>query len=187
LTTKNFFIILSLLIPGKQSVTFKVFDVYLQPIVDEFLQLWTGVPTYDVSKDIGSRTFNLRGMLLWTIHDFPRYGTVGGFSHQGYAACPWGNSQLGVDHSLELGKQTYGGTRHWLPEHHPYRSEEMKGHFTGAVENHGKPRAVLVEEQLQHATEYKEWREAGNREGTTGDPSKVHGCKRTSILYQLPY
>jgi hypothetical protein len=37
LCTKNFFIILALLIPGKQSVTTEVFDVYLHPLVEEFL------------------------------------------------------------------------------------------------------------------------------------------------------
>jgi hypothetical protein len=27
-------------------------------------------------------------MLIWTIHDFPGYGTIGGFAYQGFAACP---------------------------------------------------------------------------------------------------
>ena len=35
LTTKNFFIMLVLLIPGKQSVTAQFFDVYLAPLVEE--------------------------------------------------------------------------------------------------------------------------------------------------------
>jgi hypothetical protein len=34
---------------------------------------------------------------------------------------------------------------------------------------------------------YDAWKIAGNREGGTGDPSKVHGYKRTSILFTLPY
>jgi hypothetical protein len=96
LTTKKFFILLALLIPGKESVTAEVFDVYLEPILEELLQLWVGVPAYDCTKDEGSRFFTLRGVLLWTIHDFPGYGTVGGFSHQGYAACPLCGSQLGA-------------------------------------------------------------------------------------------
>jgi hypothetical protein len=41
---------------------------------------------------------------------------------------------LGAEHSLELGKQTYGGTRRWLPENHIYRSTEMKEHFDGKIE-----------------------------------------------------
>ena len=39
LSTKKFFVMLALLIPGKQSVTSDVFDVYLEPLVEELLQL----------------------------------------------------------------------------------------------------------------------------------------------------
>ena len=148
LCTKKFFIILTLLIPGKQSVTSEHLDVYLEPLAKELLQLWGGVSAYDVLKDVGNREFTLRGMLLWTIHDYPGYGAVGGFSHQGYAGCPYCGSDLGVEHSLELGKQTYGGTRRWLDPNHAYRSAEMKDHFNGKMENQSKPHIVSVEEQL---------------------------------------
>jgi hypothetical protein len=39
LSTKNFFVLLDLLIPGKQSVTLEVFDVYMEPLVEELLEL----------------------------------------------------------------------------------------------------------------------------------------------------
>jgi hypothetical protein len=144
LCTKQFFVILALLIPGKQSVTSEVFDVYLQPLVEEFLELWRGIPAYDIAKDVGSRSFTLRALLLWTIHDFPGYGTVGGFAHKRYTACPWCGPDLGVEHSVELGKQTYGGTRRWLPEQHAYRGVHMQGHFNGEAESRAKPRVVSV-------------------------------------------
>jgi hypothetical protein len=187
LTTKKFFILLSLLIPGKESVTSEVFDVYLEPLVDELLELWAGVPAYDITKDMGQRSFQLRAMLLWTIHDFPGYGTVGGFAHQGYAACPWCGADLGAEHSVELGKCTYGGTRRWLPAEHPYRSDAMKWHFNGEIEDRPPPHAVSVEEQMQHAADYRAWKENGNSGGVTGDPSKIHGVKRLSSLHRLPY
>jgi hypothetical protein len=187
LSTKKFFILLALLIPGRESVTSEVFDVYLEPLVDELLELWAGVPAYDITKDTGHRSFELRAMLLWTIHDFPGYGTVGGFSHQGYAACPWCGQDLGAEHSLELGKCTYGGTRRWLPPHHPYRADAMKEHFNGHKEERPLPRAVSVEEQMQHAADYAVWKAGVSRDGATGDPSKVHGVKRLSILHRLPY
>jgi hypothetical protein len=38
-------------------VTSQNFDVYLEPLVDKFLQLWEGIPVYDVTKAIGTRTF----------------------------------------------------------------------------------------------------------------------------------
>jgi hypothetical protein len=172
LNTKKIFVFLALLIPGKQSVTSEVFDVYLEPLVEEFLQLWEGVTVYDVTAELGLRMFMVRGVLMWTIHDFPGYGTVGGFFHQGYAACPWCGPELGAEHSIELGKQTYGGTRRWLPDDHKYRSPELKDHFNGEVETHAKPRPVTVEEQLQYPADYTAWKEAGNREGGAGDPSR---------------
>jgi hypothetical protein len=114
LCTKKFFIMLALLIPGKQSITIENFDIYMEPLVEEFLQLWEGVLEYDVLKDIGSREFTLQVVLMWTIHDFPGYGTVGGFVYQGYAGCPYYGPELGAQHSMELGKQVYRGTRRWL-------------------------------------------------------------------------
>jgi hypothetical protein len=96
LCTKKFFLLLALLIPGKESATSEVFDVYIEPLVEEILQLWYGITAYDITKEPTQRTFTLRAVLL-------------GFSHQGYAACPWCGPDLTADHSMELGKQTYGG------------------------------------------------------------------------------
>jgi hypothetical protein len=176
-----------LLIPGKDLVTSEVFDVYMELLVEEILQLWYGISAYDITKEQGLRTFTLRAVLMWTIHDFPGCATVGGFSHQGYAVCPWCGPSLGAEHSLELGKQTYGGTRRWLPQNHIYRSAEMKGHFDGKIEAREKPIPVTVQEQLRCAVEFQAWRDAGNKPGSPGDPSKVHGVKRVCILNRLPY
>jgi hypothetical protein len=62
-------------------VTSEVFDIYLEPVVEEFMHLWAGIPGYDYTKDVGSRAFTLQVVLLWIIHDFLGYGMVGGFSH----------------------------------------------------------------------------------------------------------
>jgi hypothetical protein len=123
--------------------------------------------------DVASYTFKLQSTTV-VMHDFPGYATVGGFSHQGYAACPWCGPYLDAEHSIELGKQTYGGTRRWLPENHRYQSTAMKDHFDGKIERRGKPVPVTVQDQIRCATEYQAWRDAGNRAGTPGDPSKVH-------------
>jgi hypothetical protein len=187
LCTNFFFVLLALLIPGKESVTSEVFDVYMEPLVEEILQLWYGISAYDVTKELGQQTFTLRAVLMWTIHDFPGYATVGGFSHQGYAACPWCGPNLSAEHSLELGKQTYAGTRRWLPENHIYRSAEMKEYFDGKMEARDKPIPITMQDQLRCAAEYQAWRDAGNKAGAAGDPSKVHGVKRISILNRLPY
>lgn len=59
-----FFVLLALIIPGKQSIIAEVFDVYLEPLVKELLQLWEGVEAYDITKDVGARAFKLRAMML---------------------------------------------------------------------------------------------------------------------------
>ena len=187
LTTKKFFIMLALLIPEKQFVTSQFFDVYLEPLVEELMHLWKGVDACDVLKEVGSMTFKLRVVLLWTIHDFPGYGTVAGVAHQGYTACPVCGPDFKGEHSVELGKQTYTDTRRWLAHDDPWRSPEMKDHFNGRMELRGKPNVVTAGEQLQRAIEYQTWLDEGNREGATGDPSKTHGVKRRSILHNLPY
>ncbi len=57
------------------------FDVYLQPLVEELQQLWKGVLAYDVVKPLSSRSFTLRCVQLWTIHDFLGYGIVAKVAH----------------------------------------------------------------------------------------------------------
>jgi hypothetical protein len=79
---------LALLIPRKKSVTLEVFDVYMEPLVEEIVQLWYWISAYDITKELEQQMFTLHVVLMWTIHDFPGYATVGGFSHQGYVACP---------------------------------------------------------------------------------------------------
>jgi hypothetical protein len=127
-------------------VTYEHFDVYLEPMVEELLQLWDGVPAVDITQEVGFRSFTLRAMLLWTIHDFPGYETVGGFAHQGFATCPPYGEHMGAEHSIELGKQTYEGCCKWLPPSHVFRSEALKDRFNGTTETREKPPRVQVQE-----------------------------------------
>ncbi|KAL6656744.1 hypothetical protein ACP70R_004524 [Stipagrostis hirtigluma subsp. patula] len=59
--------ILSMVIPGPKGPGYDI-DVYLEPLIDEMMQLWSGVETYDAST---KQMFNLHAALLWTIHDLP--------------------------------------------------------------------------------------------------------------------
>lgn len=65
LAMKKSHLFLSLLIPGPKQA--RVPDVYLELVVKELLKLWVGVEIE--YKQLG--TFLLRGMLMWTMHDFP--------------------------------------------------------------------------------------------------------------------
>ena len=65
MTTKQHFIILSMVIPGPQSVTSTHFDVFMEPLIEELLELWNvGVETVDANAYRGSSNFRLRAMLL---------------------------------------------------------------------------------------------------------------------------
>ena len=53
-------------------------NVYLRPLVDELMDLWTnGVCTYDKSN---GKMFTLRIGVMWTMNDFPTYAMVSGWS-----------------------------------------------------------------------------------------------------------
>ena len=161
--------------------------MYLAPLVQELQQLWNDVLAYDVLKEIGFRTFRLRAILLWIIHDFPGYGTVASVAHQGYVACPVCGPDFRCKHSIELGKSTYTDTRRWLPHDDPWRYARMKDHFNGRIEQSGPPTVFTAEEQQQRGISHQAWLGAGNKEGSDGDQLKIYGVKRRSILHDLPY
>jgi hypothetical protein len=55
---------------GKYRV--KDMNVYIEPLIDELLNLWVGITMYDMCKPIKEKKFKFHGILLWTIHDAPR-------------------------------------------------------------------------------------------------------------------
>ena len=65
LATKKFFVLLALLVPGKESVKMDNFDVFLQPLIEELQQLWSpGVVAFDVRKDPQNRAFTLQAIVI---------------------------------------------------------------------------------------------------------------------------
>jgi hypothetical protein len=109
LVTKRFFIVLVLLIPGKESVTSDNIDVYLAPLIEELLELWEGVTSTDVSSETENKTFSLRAMLIWYKHDFPAYGLLSGQVTKGYKGCPECGPNVSTRRSRALGKNVYQG------------------------------------------------------------------------------
>jgi hypothetical protein len=53
LVTKRFFVILSLIISGPESVKVANFDVYLEPVIEELEELWKGVARLDILQPPG--------------------------------------------------------------------------------------------------------------------------------------
>jgi len=74
---------MSLLIPGPKSLG-KDFDLFLEPLIDELLELWVGVSTLDACT---GWKFDLHATVLWCIHDFPALSTLSGQTKKGYYAC----------------------------------------------------------------------------------------------------
>jgi hypothetical protein len=85
---KFFFVMLSLIIPGKELVKDANMGTYMAPLIEELQELWKGVIAFDVLAEVGKQTFKLRGIFIWTIHDFPTYGLVVGCVTKGYKGCP---------------------------------------------------------------------------------------------------
>ena len=52
----------------------KNMDVYLQPLVDELKELWTGIEVMDKIQRHNRQATYIKGILMWTMHDFPRHG-----------------------------------------------------------------------------------------------------------------
>jgi hypothetical protein len=74
---------MALLIPGL-TCPGKDFDVFLEPLIEDLLDLWKGVPTYDA---ITRKKFNLHAAVLWCIHDYPALSTLFGHTTKAYFAC----------------------------------------------------------------------------------------------------
>ncbi len=145
LTTKHFFVLVALIILGKESVCMNTIDVYLQLLVDELMTLWRhGVLPLDYGKSKGSHGFMLRALVLWTINDFLEYNLLFGCVYQGYKACLMCGPQTTSWHSWSLRKVVYMGHRKWLRCKHPYWMPYFNNAFDGSTENRDAPSLGMV-------------------------------------------
>ncbi len=107
LTTKCFFVMLTLLILGKKYVKNENIDVYLQPLVEELQELWKWVRTLDATK-LGGK-FLLRAICMWNLHNFAYCLFVGGQT-KGYLACPLCGPEVDTKRFSHLKKKSILGT-----------------------------------------------------------------------------
>ena len=186
MTTKKHFIMLSLIIPGKRSVTGDNFDTYLQPLLEELKTLWNvGVATDDAAMFRGTSRFNMKAILLWTIHDFPAYDIVAGCVTKGYKGCPICGPHTISCRSLALHKNVYDSQyRRFLPMDHPWRRACTE--FGGVSETRPPPPKITAEEILRFGRARESWLffDGGP---TTSDPARTTEIKRVSALFDLPY
>ena len=71
LTIKKGHLMLALIVPEKHKV--KNVNMYLAPLIDELHTLWNGLQVYDISRSLDKCHFQLKGILIWTMHDYPGF------------------------------------------------------------------------------------------------------------------
>ena len=161
MTTKKHFVMLSLIIPGKKSVTGDNFDTYLQPLLEKLKILWhTGVQIDNAAMYQGSARFSLKAILLWTMHDFPTYRIVAGCVTKGYRGCHICGENTVSRRSLALHKNVYDNHhRRFLPCGHPWRSPIAD--FNGIAENKLAPAKITAEEIIRAGELRQSWVQLG--------------------------
>ncbi len=114
LTTKKLFLMHVLLIPKNKLVKNKNINLYMPLLLDELLELWKGVHSWDVTKPIGDRKFTMHVFLMWSIHDLPTYGLLVDQITKGFKGCPTCGPNTSSHHFRNLGKMVYEFHHRWL-------------------------------------------------------------------------
>ncbi|KAK1681549.1 hypothetical protein QYE76_042397 [Lolium multiflorum] len=135
LCMKRKFIMMPVLIQGPKQPGNDI-DVYLKPLVEELLQLWSlaGVRVWDEHKQ---EEFDLRALLFVTINDWPALGNISGQSNKGYNACTHCLHELEGDYLEKCKKVVYLGHRRFLRLTHPVRKKGK--HYNGEADHRRKP------------------------------------------------
>ncbi|WVZ49373.1 hypothetical protein U9M48_000740, partial [Paspalum notatum var. saurae] len=171
---------MSLLIPGKECPG-KDFDVFLEPLIEELLELWSGVPTLDA---LTGKSFDLHAAVIWCIHDYPALSTLSGRVTKGYYACVRCDKNP-CSRRIRY-KICYIGHRRYLARNHPWRK---KKDYDGQIENHDKPEEFSMDELMQQLENVKDVRPGMHPQNKKRKREANDGqCwKRRSCLWDLPY
>ncbi|XP_060962041.1 uncharacterized protein LOC133032191 [Cannabis sativa] len=137
---KREFVMMALLIPGP-SAPGKDIDVFLRPLIDELKELWeNGVRTFDI---VDQEYFTMRAARYGRLMIFQRYGTVSGYSTQGYKACPV--CEEDTSSFRVRGKTCFMGHRRYLSLNHQWRKDKE---YDGTIERRSAPRILTGDEIL---------------------------------------
>ena len=188
MVTKKYFVMLCLLIPTKLSLTGVNFDVFLQPLIDELQQLWrrSGVRTRDARSHMGMGYFNMRAVLMWTLHNFPAYGLLSGLTTKGFKACPVCGPHTISRRSKMLRKNVYSSChRRYLPADHYFCGPHAA--FDGLACHKMEEAPLTGNQTIRCGRQSEAYLDGGGTEKDADFPGKEHGVKRVSALYQLPY
>ncbi|XP_021305311.1 uncharacterized protein LOC110431053 [Sorghum bicolor] len=166
---------MSLLIPGPTSPG-KAFDVFLQPLVDDLLKLWSGVNTFDA---LTGKDFKLPAVVLWCIHDYPALSTLSGRTTSGYFACLHCDKNP-LSYAIRS-KLCYIGHCRFLPRGHRLCNASDFKSLHGTSE---KPGTFTKEELLEELEKVRDVRVGQKRKRSRGH---VPIWGRRVCLWDLPY
>ncbi|KAK1643793.1 hypothetical protein QYE76_061598 [Lolium multiflorum] len=172
---------MALLIPGKYSPG-KDFHVFMQPLIKDMMQLWSGVQTFDACTD---EYFPLHAAFLWSIHDYPGYATMSGRSTRGFHACVHCDENPCAE-SLK-NKIGYIGHRRFLDKSHPYRRSRL---FNGKAETRDPPRKYTPKEVAAKVERVKDFEHGKNPISRKRKRATVPGEPTWHLkvsLHHLPY
>ncbi|CAM8978510.1 unnamed protein product [Rhodiola kirilowii] len=183
LCMKTRFIWLTILIPGPSNPK-KRLDIYLRPLIDDLVHLWSvGVDTYDANR---KQSFTLRAALMWTVSDFPAYAMLSGWSTQGKLGCPYCMDDTKTFVLKNGRKVSYFGCHRWfLSENHLHRGNARNFYrdrtdFDGPVQFRS---GYEVYERVRNLKYIWEQRINEVFDGFGVD----HNWTKKSIFWELPY
>ncbi|XP_042967343.1 uncharacterized protein LOC122300620 [Carya illinoinensis] len=181
LCMKDQFFMTSVIIPGPKSPGNDI-DVYLQPLIDELLELWEhGIATHDAST---ASTFMLHAALLWTINDFPALGNLSGWSTKGKLACPPCNADTDSTWLKYGRKHSYMGHRRFLPLDHIWR--RRKNLFNGKEDHRLPPQVLSGSDILSQLYMLDDLQFGKSRRKRKRRADELNWTK-SSIFFKLPY
>jgi hypothetical protein len=93
-------------------------------------------------------------------------------------------NKLDVNQIVHESKIVFGGSKRWTRRNHPYRRNLE---FNGKEEFKGAPVRMASEETIRCTEGRAAFLTEGRRVNSKDNPIYVHGMKRKSILFELPY
>ena len=143
---------LSMIIPNPQSITSTHFHIFLEPLLEEVLDLWNvGIEIYNASTYGGLQYFNLRAILIWTMHEFPAYGIISCLVTKGYLCCHICGPRFKSKRSIALAKNVWDCMhRKYLSIGHIWPTKEFAQFFNGKVEHGLPPTWISVAEHVTY-------------------------------------
>ncbi|XP_074323263.1 uncharacterized protein LOC141660197 [Apium graveolens] len=132
------------------------------------------------------QSFILRGILLWTISDYPALGNLLGNVIKGYNACTVCVDRTNATRLVNYRKTVIMSHRRWVPRHHPYRRQ--KSFFDNTVEKEIAPIPLTGEQVLgrvQHLMGHVFGKTQRPLRWKKGEARPV--WKKISLFFQLEY